>query len=63
MTHPSTTQLDAQLHDLHLGAVLEEYRAQAEAAAHAGWPYTAYLAEERTDLNNLSESEPGRWSR
>ena len=44
MTPPSTTQLDAQLHDLHLGAVLEEYQALAEAATHAGWPYAAYLA-------------------
>jgi DNA replication protein DnaC len=44
MTHPSTAQLDAQLHNLHLGALLEEYRSQAQAATHAGWPYEAYLA-------------------
>jgi DNA replication protein DnaC len=44
MTHPSTTLLDAQLHALHLGALLEEYRPQAEAATQAGWPYEAYLA-------------------
>jgi DNA replication protein DnaC len=44
MTHPSTTLLDIQLHDLHLGALLEEYRSQAQVATHAGWPYEAYLA-------------------
>lgn len=44
MTPPSTTLLDAQLYDLRLRALLEEYRPQAEVAAQAGWPYEAYLA-------------------
>lgn len=44
MKTPSTNQLEAQLKALHLGALLREYRPQAEAAAQEGWPYDAYLA-------------------
>lgn len=44
MTIPSTERLDAQLKQLHLTALLAEYRDQAHAAAQGGWPYEAYLA-------------------
>lgn len=44
MRQPSTAQLEAELKALHLGALLQEYRPQAERAAQEGWPYEIYLA-------------------
>jgi DNA replication protein DnaC len=44
MNTPSTLQLEAQLQLLQLTALRQQYRAQAQAATAAGWPYEAYLA-------------------
>ncbi len=45
MTPPATGQLAAQLKQLNLQALLEEYQALAPVASQAGWPYEAYLAQ------------------
>jgi DNA replication protein DnaC len=44
MKQPSTDRLESELKALHLGALLHEYRPQAETAAQEGWSYEAYLA-------------------
>lgn len=37
-------QLEQQLKQLHLGAILDQYQAQAEEAVRANWSYETYLA-------------------
>ena len=44
MSTPSTVYLEAQLKQLHLAALRQEYRTQAQAATQANWSYEAYLA-------------------
>jgi len=57
MSTPSTAQLEAQLQQLHLAALLRQYQPRAQVAAEAGWSYEAYLADliqqevERRDRN------------
>ena len=44
MTQLQTLQLESQLKQLHLAALLDHYREQAQHAAQANWPYETYLA-------------------
>lgn len=44
MTGDAFRQLEQQLKQLHLGAVLDQYRVQAEEAARGNWSYETYLA-------------------
>jgi hypothetical protein len=44
MTADAFWQLEQQLKQLHLGAVLDQYRLQAEEAARGNWSYETYLA-------------------
>lgn len=44
MSAPSTLQLEQQLKQLYLMAMLREYRTDARTATQDGWPYEAYLA-------------------
>lgn len=44
MSAPSTLQLEQQLKQLYLTAILRQYQADARTAAEEGWPYEAYLA-------------------
>lgn len=45
MSTPSTVHLEEQLKQLHLAALLRQYRPQAQAATEGGWLYEAYLAD------------------
>lgn len=44
MNQTAINPLDAQLKNLHLAAILQHYRARAQAAAEDDWPYETYLA-------------------
>jgi DNA replication protein DnaC len=44
MSHEAVVRLEQQLKQLHLTAVRQQYRDQAEAAARANWSYENYLA-------------------
>lgn len=56
MTQLQTLQLESQLKELHLAALLAHYRQQAQRAAQANWPYETYLA-------HLIEQEVARRTR
>lgn len=44
MSRETVTQLEQQLKQLYLAAILDQYRAQAETAAQQNWSYETYLA-------------------
>ncbi len=44
MSQIALNSLDAHLKTLHLAAILQHYRARAQAASEEGWPYETYLA-------------------
>lgn len=56
MTNEAFWQLEQQLKQLHLAALLDQYRPQAEEAARGNWSYETYLA-------SLIEREVERRSR
>jgi len=44
MSQTAILPLDSHLKTLHLAAIRQNYRARAQAAAEADWPYETYLA-------------------